>query len=281
MARDELGEATRQAQEVPRELSGEPSIWEIVRRREHTLASEQITVEAAIQEGRAEALRWAIAELCDVLGIELDEEKQAALAAKWHPELEAILRALARDRRWPPHERTVDSTAQDMPRASGGAAAGYATTKVPSEADALRARVADAYEEQGIELDAAQRRALDLADDAKLQSLLDRVTEVARKYAHLPPLPRARHAPEGALDPLATVWEVATPRERASDGFRILIGGARGQGEEEALRMATTELCEALGIELDQPQRQKLATMSAWELKSSFTVLAREKHWPG
>lgn len=57
--------------------------------------------QAARQEGVLEGLRRAIEGLCSVLGVELTGGQQADLAQRDAPGLEALLAALARDRRWP------------------------------------------------------------------------------------------------------------------------------------------------------------------------------------
>jgi hypothetical protein len=52
-------------------------------------------------EGRAETLRMAVDRLCEVFGLELDDQKRHALAGMSDTELEALFDTLARERRWP------------------------------------------------------------------------------------------------------------------------------------------------------------------------------------
>ncbi len=56
--------------------------------------------EAGVKEGYAEGLRQAVRTLCGAFGIELDEEREAALEAMSVPELEELQERLARDRSW-------------------------------------------------------------------------------------------------------------------------------------------------------------------------------------
>ncbi len=98
-------------------LSEDPEVQELAERRRISLAFYQHDVQAAREEGRAEgkaegraegeamgraeAQRVAVARLCDVLGIELDDRRHREIAAMSDAELENLLDTLTRERRWP------------------------------------------------------------------------------------------------------------------------------------------------------------------------------------
>ncbi len=52
-------------------------------------------------EGRVEGLRSTVRDLCELLGIDLDAERQRAIDAMGEPALDTLRVALKRDRRWP------------------------------------------------------------------------------------------------------------------------------------------------------------------------------------
>ena len=53
------------------------------------------------EQGEAKGLRVAIADLCDLLGLPLDDARRAELDAADLPALEALRAELKRSRRWP------------------------------------------------------------------------------------------------------------------------------------------------------------------------------------
>ena len=60
-------------------------------------------------------------------------------------------------------------------------------------------------------------------------------------------------------------------------------GRARGlaQGLEQGRRAAALDLCEALGVELDEARRAALAAMDRAALEATIAALKRERRWPG
>jgi hypothetical protein len=52
-------------------------------------------------EGKGAHLRFAASRVCEVFGIQLDDQKRQALTAMSETELETLLQTLARERRWP------------------------------------------------------------------------------------------------------------------------------------------------------------------------------------
>jgi hypothetical protein len=109
--------AIREAKDTLDLLSADPAVQDLVQRRKQALDLYHIDLRAAEAtgeargeakgraegeaKGRAEALRVAVQRLCDVLGLELDDQKQHALAGMSDTELDALSDTLARERRWP------------------------------------------------------------------------------------------------------------------------------------------------------------------------------------
>ena len=69
--------------------------------RKEALELYEIDLRVAATKARTETLHKAVGGLCRVLGIDLDEQKQRAIAAMSDTELEALFDTLTRDRRWP------------------------------------------------------------------------------------------------------------------------------------------------------------------------------------
>jgi hypothetical protein len=59
------------------------------------------SLDAVRSEGRKEGLQRTVREICDVLGIALSPEQEAALVAMDEPALNAAIAQLKRERRWP------------------------------------------------------------------------------------------------------------------------------------------------------------------------------------
>jgi hypothetical protein len=57
--------------------------------------------EEGLREGEARGLRAAVLDLCELLGIDLPEERRARLESMGVGELEALRSALKQERRWP------------------------------------------------------------------------------------------------------------------------------------------------------------------------------------
>jgi predicted transposase/invertase (TIGR01784 family) len=55
---------------------------------------------------------------------------------------------------------------------------------------------------------------------------------------------------------------------------------ARRRGLEDGLRQSIEALCDALGIELTEPRRRELASLSVEELKALLARLGQSKSWP-
>ena len=101
--------AIREAKDTLDLLSADPAVQDLVQRRKEALELHEIDLRAAKAEGRAEGkvegrtegLRKAVNQLCEVLGIVLDEHRRHSLAAMSDTEVDALSDALARERRWP------------------------------------------------------------------------------------------------------------------------------------------------------------------------------------
>ena len=109
--------AIREAKDTLDLLSADPAVQDLVQRRKEALELHEIDLRAAKAEGKAEGraegkaegkvegrtegLRKAVNQLCEVLGIVLDEHRRLSLAAMSDTELDALSDALARERRWP------------------------------------------------------------------------------------------------------------------------------------------------------------------------------------
>ena len=65
------------------------------------IQNERGALSLARREGLEEGIRQGIVATCDVLGIEIDAERSARLAALDAAGLEALLAHLRRERRWP------------------------------------------------------------------------------------------------------------------------------------------------------------------------------------
>ncbi len=89
--------AIREAKDTLDQLSADPAVQDLVRRRK--LAQELYQLD--LREARAETLRTSVSRLCSVLGIELDEQRRQALAGMSDTELDALHETILRDRRWP------------------------------------------------------------------------------------------------------------------------------------------------------------------------------------
>jgi predicted transposase/invertase (TIGR01784 family) len=109
--------AIREAKDTLDLLSADPAVQDLVQRRKQALDLYHIDLRAAKAEGRAEGkaegqaegeakgraetLRMAVDRLCEVFGIELDDQKRQALAGMSDTELRALFDTLTRERRWP------------------------------------------------------------------------------------------------------------------------------------------------------------------------------------
>jgi hypothetical protein len=101
--------AIREAKDTLDLLSEDPVVQDIARKRQEGLALYHVSIRAAENaaeargeaKGRADALRTAVGRLCEIFGIELDAQRRAELAGMSDTELEAVLEAVARERRWP------------------------------------------------------------------------------------------------------------------------------------------------------------------------------------
>jgi hypothetical protein len=95
----------KEAKEALDRLSADPAAQELVHQREIALHFYQRDLQAAKEEGeakgRSETLRKAVGRLCEVFGIELDDQKRQQLAAMSVLDLEALFDTLTRERRWP------------------------------------------------------------------------------------------------------------------------------------------------------------------------------------
>jgi flagellar biosynthesis/type III secretory pathway protein FliH len=112
----------QKAKEALENLSADPSVQELARQRELGMIGYQLDLNAARKQGKAEgraegeargradgmaegrgtALRDAVARLCKVFGIELDERNYQRLQSMSDTDLQALLETIAKDRRFPP-----------------------------------------------------------------------------------------------------------------------------------------------------------------------------------
>ncbi|WP_437956009.1 Uma2 family endonuclease [Sorangium sp. So ce119] len=78
-----------------REAAHEATLRNLLQRRGYE------DIEAVREEGHTQGLRTAVRDLCEVLGIALSPEREAALEAMTGPELSSLREQLKRQRRWP------------------------------------------------------------------------------------------------------------------------------------------------------------------------------------
>jgi predicted transposase/invertase (TIGR01784 family) len=97
--------AIREAKDTLDRLSADPAVQDLVQRRRESLDLYEISLRLAEAEGeakgRVETLCKAVSRLCEVLGIELDDQRRQALTAMSDTELDALCDTLTRERRWP------------------------------------------------------------------------------------------------------------------------------------------------------------------------------------
>ena len=107
----------KEAKEALDRLSDDPAVQELAQRRKYEQYFYQHELQVMREEGeatghtkghaegraegRVEVQRSMVGRMCEVLGIELDEQKRQAVAGMSDAELEALLDALTRERRWP------------------------------------------------------------------------------------------------------------------------------------------------------------------------------------
>jgi hypothetical protein len=99
---DPIFEQAKSALEL---LSADPEAQELARRRElalwETRRQEAFARKEGRTEGRTEGLRQAVATVCEVLGLEVDPQRRAAIDSLDPDGLERLLTALRQNRRWP------------------------------------------------------------------------------------------------------------------------------------------------------------------------------------
>jgi hypothetical protein len=99
---DPIFDKAKSALEV---LSADPDAQELARRRELALWETRRQEGLARQEGRAEGeasgLRQAVLTACDLLRIEVDAQRRAAIDSLEAEGLERLLTSLRQHRRWP------------------------------------------------------------------------------------------------------------------------------------------------------------------------------------
>ncbi|WP_437285979.1 Uma2 family endonuclease [Sorangium sp. So ce406] len=78
-----------------REAAHEATLRNLLQRRGYE------DIDAVREEGHTQGLRTAVRDLCEVLGIALSPERDAALDVMAEPELSALREQLKRERRWP------------------------------------------------------------------------------------------------------------------------------------------------------------------------------------
>ncbi|WP_437645323.1 Uma2 family endonuclease [Sorangium sp. So ce362] len=78
-----------------REAAHEATLRNLLQRRGYA------DIEAVREEGHTRGLRTAVRDLCEVLGIALPPDREAALEAMAGPELSALREQLKHERRWP------------------------------------------------------------------------------------------------------------------------------------------------------------------------------------
>jgi hypothetical protein len=104
--------AVEKAHKVLQRVSSDPAARRLAEQRALALVTLKIDFDEIKREGEAigiakgeaiahETARAAVIDLCDVLGIELNDAQRLQLAALSLAELEALRRAIKRDRRWP------------------------------------------------------------------------------------------------------------------------------------------------------------------------------------
>jgi hypothetical protein len=113
--------AVEKAHRVLQQVSADPAARRLAEQRALGAITWKMDLEAAREEGRIEgevrgeargeargeekgrgaALRAAIVDLCEVLGIALTEEQRASLAAMSATELDPLRLRIKRERRWP------------------------------------------------------------------------------------------------------------------------------------------------------------------------------------
>jgi hypothetical protein len=105
--------------------------------------------------------------------------------------------------------------------------------------------------------------------------------------------PAARRLAEQRALALVTLKIDFDEIKREGEAIGIAKGEAIGRAEGEAIgraegeaiaqataRAAVLDLCEVLGIELTDPQRQQLAALSLAELEALRLAIKRDRRWP-
>ena len=95
---DPIFDKAKSALEV---LSADPEAQELARRRQLALWETRRQEALAREEGEASGLRQAVLTACELLGIDVDAQRQAEIASLEAEGLERLLTTLRQDRRWP------------------------------------------------------------------------------------------------------------------------------------------------------------------------------------
>ncbi len=89
------------AKEALEVLSADPEAQDLARRRQLALWETRRQEALARQEGEASGLRQAVLTACELLGIEVDAQRQAEIDSLQAEGLERLLTTLRQDHRWP------------------------------------------------------------------------------------------------------------------------------------------------------------------------------------
>ncbi len=89
------------AKDALNELSSDPTAQRLAREREAAVLMHRHLLSSSWEQGRAEGLLLAVRSICDLLGIELDEHKEAQLSGLDRERLERLVEELRTRRRWP------------------------------------------------------------------------------------------------------------------------------------------------------------------------------------
>jgi predicted transposase/invertase (TIGR01784 family) len=89
------------AKNVLEALSADPDAQRLAREREMAELMHGHMMASSFEEGEAKGLVVAVRSLCNVLGIDIDEQRSARLKVLDADELTALVEEITRERRWP------------------------------------------------------------------------------------------------------------------------------------------------------------------------------------
>jgi hypothetical protein len=96
------------AKDTLQELSSDPVAQRLARERETAVLMHRHLINSSREEGReegraeaSEGLRAAVLALCEVLGLEIDEEREKWLCTRSCDDLTKLVQRLKTDRQWP------------------------------------------------------------------------------------------------------------------------------------------------------------------------------------